>query len=146
MRAVKNSIILGLMVALSGLISLGVNSTVERQNRPLIPNANKGGYTLINSGAKNNEELEIRGRVLDVDTSEPLIGSTIKIMCYESVTDSNGNYSIKIPLPANIEFFANCISLGYKPTRTNKIDLSKYAGIELDFYLEEDDQTIYHCD
>lgn len=144
MQDVKKILIFASLLLFGFTLSLGVDSF--NQDSLLKPNNNRGGYMIKEVESSVEGLIEITGVIRDIDTNEALVGTTVKLMCYEVSVDADGKYKLAIPKPVELEYFLECFSLGYKKVQTENLKISDYQSLNLDFFLEEQSSIIYHCD
>lgn len=110
----------------------------------LIPTNNKGGYKL--KLVKNKKDsILIYGKVVDVNTEKPLSNTVISIGCNTDITSIDGKYSLKVAV-SDLKYFIKVSTIGYKMIKTNSLKLNGETNFKIDFFLEEDDTLLIHCD
>ena len=141
MQAVK---ILKLSLFIPVVLILGCSKKIQNE---LLPHNNRGGYSyeFKNIRSKMSDSLFVTGRFYDLDTKQPLGGSSLDFYCQKFMTEINGSYNFKISSRLNSDYFFRGTSIGYKSVITDYI-LLKSDTLELNFFLEKDTTPIYHCE
>ncbi len=107
----------------------------------LNPTRNKGGYTF--SKMEVEEDLQVSGFVLDLETKEPLTEAFIVDGCFKTKTDSTGHYAMSFK-NSDMDLYLKCSFIGYYPIETKDFNL-KNSALEIDFYLSPDDRPLIDC-
>jgi len=95
-------------------------------DKELLPTNNKGGYRVIQiKKAKPKDKVLVDGVVLDIISKKPIIGAIVKIGCFESVTDSKGEYSFYLNPQIEEKMFLKVITIGYRSIETDFFNFKK---------------------
>lgn len=111
-RQLRKRSIMGKTVALAGL-ALGAAAFMPIQARQAIPATIEQTATRLVDAAPNDATaVVIRGRVIDKNDREPLIGATVLLDGTKSgtATDIDGNFAIRVPKGGKLKF----LYVGYK--------------------------------
>ena len=112
------------------------------------PSYNRGGYYLTYLKQANHQRTDstvIFGTVYDVDSKEPLVASIVHFFCETSIADNDGRYSFLTKPDLDVKAFLKVRSLGYKGVLTEQFSINS-DSVRIDFYMQQDDTPIFHCD
>ena len=138
----KTKIVLMLLIILTAGCASG--------KKQFLSTNNKGGYSINEHKTTSNDasnESKISGKVFDVRTGNPISNAQLTLGCYKTTTSDKGEFSFIINnIPNYNSFFIETNFIGYKSILTDIINTTNKNGIQIDFYLEEDNRPLINCE
>ncbi len=115
----------------------------------ILDNANGDGGTLQSWGLEitytsgGAESGTLRGQVTDASTGEPLVNATVFADVVSTSTDSNGNYTLPLPVGT---YDVSAEAAGYVSETVTDVEIVANEETTLDFALEPDAATAIQLD
>jgi len=117
------------------------------ETKHLKPTFNKGGYVIkkTNDIFLPKDSIIIQGYIKDISAMKSLNFSNVKLGCTSVKSDENGFYIIKAKRNDDLSFLT-CYSIGYRTIETERLILTKYKLININFFMIEDDRPLINCE
>ncbi|MBL7839604.1 MAG: carboxypeptidase regulatory-like domain-containing protein [Cyclobacteriaceae bacterium] len=137
-KALKTTV----MLLLLSIITSACESSVTREFESTY---NLGGYEITLHHNDSHKFVKIQGYVRDKFSNEAIEKASIKIGCYNALTDRNGLYSVQLKSGTD-KLFISCNYIGYREIETKSLAIEPGDDLTVNFFLAEDDRPINNCE